>query len=390
MTESRLDAIEFLAGPPNRLERWLGLIKPNDTRTGLRVFLAIMIGWVPLAVLAALRDLTHGEHSLHSLLLDFGSYARYVVVVPLCLIAESFCSPSFERIILHFRNSGLVSAAERERYEAIIASSSRLLESTVVEVITFVIAYGAAAAFIFHAPVSSLLEWQWIAGDGQTLSAAGRWHALVSLPLLIVLLLGWVWRHILWTRFLWLLSRLDLQTIPAHPDHSCGLKFLSTSIRGYGPLGFACSSIVAGGIANKILFQGASLENYYHIMLIVVVAVVLLFVAPLAIFVPVLRRAQIRAMFEYGALAENIGGQFERKWISKEQHTDPGDLEVPDFSATTDLYSIVSNVYSVGYLPLSLKTLEEILVIVAFPFVPVILTAVPLSKIFKSLANLLI
>jgi len=327
---------------------------------------------------------------LHSLLLDFGSYARYVVAVPLCLVAESVCPPHFGRIILHFRNNGFVSTAERGRYEAIIASSIRLLESTAVEIIAFVIAYGVAVAFIFNAPASDLPEWHFSPGPSEhTLSAAGRWHAMVSLPLLVVLLLGWAWRHLLWTRFLWFLARLDLQIIPAHPDRCCGLRFLSTSIRGYGPLGFACSSIVAGGIANKVL-QGASTEHYYHMMLIVVVALVLLFVAPLTIFMPLLRRAQIRAIFEYGALAKNIGGDLERKWIPRRHHTDPDDLTVPDFSATTDLYSIVGNVYSVGYLPLSLKTLQEILILVALPFVPVILMAVPLSQIFKNLMNLLI
>jgi hypothetical protein len=69
---------------------------------------------------------------------------------------------------------------------------------------------------------------------------------------------------------------------------------------------------------------------------------------------------------------------------------DPNDLEVPDFSATTDLYSVAANAYSIGYLPLSLRTLEELILLSALPFVPLILTTVPVSTIFQNIAKFLV
>ncbi len=125
-------------------------------------------------------------------------------------------------------------------------------------------------------------------------------------------------------------------------------------------------------------------------MAIVVLFLVLLFVAPLGIFIPVLRGAQVKAFFEYGALAKNLGSQFERKWIPRRDSIAPDDLEVPDFSATTDLYSVAANSYSIGYMPLGLRTLEELLIISALPFLPVLLTTVPITKIFENIAKLLI
>jgi hypothetical protein len=187
-----------------------------------------------------------------------------------------------------------------------------------------------------------------------------------------------------------LLSQIDLKIIPSHPDRCCGLKFLSTSIRGYGPLGFACSSIVAGGIATRMIVDGTSAQSYYHYIAIVVLLLVLLFVAPLGIFTPVLRRAQGTAVFEYGALAKNVGSQFELRWIPRRNNITANDLEAPDFSATIDLYSVVANAHSIGYLPLSLRTVQELLVISALPFVPLILTAVPVTTIFHNIVKLLI
>jgi hypothetical protein len=391
VSASSLDQFDVCAGPPARVERWIGLTKPGHQRTRFRAALVVLVGWVPLVILAAFRDIAQHGNSVHSLFTDAGNYARYLIAAPLCIAAAPFCSPRFKRIILHFRNSGIVRVADSERYERIVASSNRLLKSTVAEIIIFAMAYCTAAIFIGYVPRQLLPEWQVIRDNsGLMLSPAGQWHAIVSLPLLMVLLIAWAWRHILWMRFLWSVSLLDLNVIPSHPDRCCGLKFLSTSIRGYALLVVACSSIVAGGIATRMIVDGTSPEAYYRYIVVVVLLLVVLFIAPLGIFIPVLRRVQASAMFEYGALARNIGSQFEHKWIPRQDNVDPNDLEVPDFSATTDLYSVAANAYSIGYLPLSLRTLEELIFLSALPFVPLILATVPVSTIFQNIAKFLV
>ena len=39
----------FDGGPPRRLQRSLGLVKPNEPRMVWQVVLAVLVGWVPLA-----------------------------------------------------------------------------------------------------------------------------------------------------------------------------------------------------------------------------------------------------------------------------------------------------------------------------------------------------
>ena len=65
-------------------------------------------------------------------------------------------------------------------------------------------------------------------------------------------------------------------------------------------------------------------------------------------------------------------------------------LEAPDFSATTDLYQVVSNVYDMGTIPLDLKDLVPLAIATLLPFVPVALMAVPLDVLLRQLANLLL
>jgi hypothetical protein len=388
MNTTVMDADRFYGGAPIRLESWMGLIKPNDQKVRVRAVLVVLIGWFPIALLAGLQDLIYGGNSFHSFLLDFGSFARYVVAAPLFIIAESVCFPKFERIILHFRDSGLIASRDRDRYESAVRSSSRLLTSKTAEVLSFAIAYAITAYLVVGFQHSDLIPWSYAPGR-TSLSLAGKWHAMVTVPLFLVLVLGWMWRYLLWARFLWAVSRIDLQLIAAHPDQCGGLKFVSSIMYAYRPLGFACTAILAGGIANRLVHVGAPLQAYRDVMIAAVFAIALLCVAPLAAFAPILRRLQAKGIFEYGHLARNIGSQLEQKWLGhgQKQHDDLG---VPDFSTTVDLYGVVDNVYKIAQLPVSFKSVREFLIFTALPFVPVLLIAQPVKVIFDTLVKLVI
>jgi hypothetical protein len=237
-------------------------------------------------------------------------------------------------------------------------------------------------------PSNDLISWSYVSGS-TSLSLAGKWHAMITVPLFLVLVFGWIWRQLSWASFLWSVSRMDLQLIATHPDQCGGLKFVSTIMHAYRPVAFACTAIVAGGIANRILHVGTPIQAYRDVMIAAVFLIGLLCAAPLASFAPVLRRLRARAMFEYGDLARNIGNQLEHKWIGRRENQ-RDDLEVPDFSATTDLYTVVENVYKIAYVPVSFKSVRELLIFTALPFVPVLLIAEPVKVIFDTLVKLVI
>src|SRR5881628_346602 len=390
MNTTVMNADRFYGGAPTRLESWIGLIKPDDMKIRIRAVLSILIGWLPLMLLAGLQDLVYGGNSLHKFLLDFGSLARYGVAAPLLIIAESSCFPKFEKIIFHFRDSGLIATRDRERYENIVQSSSRILTSRAAEIVSFAIAYVTTAYCIIALPVSNLISWSYVPGSGDTaLSLAGKWHAIVSFPFFIVVVLGWVWRQLSWARLLWLVSRMDLQLIPTHPDRCGGLKFVSTIMHAYRPVGFACTEIVAGGIANRMVHSGAELQSYRDVMIAVLLLIGLFCVGPLTAFAPTLRRVRSQAVFEYGMLATSIGGLLGHKWLPRrENHADV--LEVPDFSTTTDLYTVVANIYQIDHVQVSFKTVSELLIFIALPFVPLFFIAQPVKAVFDSLLKLVV
>jgi hypothetical protein len=119
------------------------------------------------------------------------------------------------------------------------------------------------------------------------------------------------------------------------------------------------------------------------------VFVLVLFAGPLLLFVSQLRAVKVRGMFEYGALAASVGRSFEQKWLTRAGRTDETALEVGDFSATTDLFGVVANVYSMRLAPFSLVSLAVLAASAIVPLVPVWLTIVPVKDVFGLLSKLL-
>jgi hypothetical protein len=211
----------------------------------------------------------------------------------------------------------------------------------------------------------------------------------VSLPLLLLLLLGWLWRICMWTRFLWLMSQMQLRLIPSHPDRAAGLRFVGRSLEAFMPLGLAIGVMAAGPALNQVVHEGVSPLKFKFLVVGVAAFAAALFVGPLLVFAARLIGEQRRGMFEYGSLAVRLGEQLERKWLLR-RPVDKSALEVPDFSATTDLNSIAANVYQVQIIPIELRSLVLLLGATVLPFVPIALAAVPPSEIVRRIAGLLL
>ena len=91
-------------------------------------------------------------------------------------------------------------------------------------------------------------------------------------------------------------------------------------------------------------------------------------------------------MFEYGALATRLGHEFESKWLSSGSKEEM--LSAPDFSATTDYFSVAANVYEVRELPFTLKDLIGPIIPALVPFLFVALLKIPFQVIINSLIKL--
>ncbi|HSE88996.1 MAG TPA: hypothetical protein VLJ79_22460 [Candidatus Binatia bacterium] len=379
----------FDGGPPLRLEKSLGLIKPNERKSVQRAVLVVLIAWAPLAVLSAIESLVLEENRLASVMVDLTVISRYLIAAPLFILAEDFTIFRLGQIARHFIDAGIVTAQERARFDTIIADSRRLLNSATVELLVVVLAYLATIVLTQTFPTEDIPPWHKARGGGAGYSWTGWWHVLVSVPVALVLLLGWLWRILIWGRFLFRVSRLDLQLVAAHPDLVGGLQFVGLSVRAFLLLSFAISTIVAGGVANRVLHMGASFFSFIYVIIAVVILSLLLFVAPLLVFGRKLVETRRRGTIDYGGLAGAVGNQLEKRWLDYRKSVNAGALDVQHFSATTDLYQLVSNVYQMKPFPIATQDLIALIVVTLLPFLPALLFEIPLDEILSDLVKLM-
>jgi hypothetical protein len=62
-------------------------------------------------------------------------------------------------------------------------------------------------------------------------------------------------------------------------------------------------------------------------------------------------------------------------------------MAVPDFSATTDLYSIAANVNQMQVVPASLPQIARLIVAVLLPFLPALVMTMPVREILGHVAK---
>jgi hypothetical protein len=386
---NRADPEIFDGGPPFRLEKSLGLIKPNERRSVQRSMLAVLIVWAPLFVLSAIESLMLKENKLGSLIGDLTVLSRYLIVVPLFILAEDSTIFRLGQIAHNFIDAGIITAADRPRFDGIVAQARRLLNSASVEVGVVVLAYLAMIILMQVFPDQDIPLWHKAGGGATGYSWAGWWHVLVSAPVALVLLLGWLWRIFLWGLFLFRVSRLDLHLVATHPDLVGGLQFVGLSLRAFLLLSFTISTSAAGGVAHRVLYTGTSFFTFKYVIVAVVILSVVLFVGPVLVFGDKLVEARRRGILDYGGLAGAVGHQLEKRWLDYRSNVDEGALDVPHFSATTDLYQVVSNVYQMKAFPIDTQDLIALIVVTLLPFLPALLFEIPVDEIFSDLVKVM-
>jgi hypothetical protein len=136
-----------------------------------------------------------------------------------------------------------------------------------------------------------------------------------------------------------------------------------------------------------VIHRGQSPLEFKLVLVVVIVTVVILCVGPLCSFFAVLLRLKRRGLIAYGSLATAMGHQFEAKWAQTDKVTQDS-LGVQDFSATTDLYSVVANVHGLRPFPFGVHDVSSIIVASLVPGLPIVLSVVPFDVIVKEVLKL--
>jgi hypothetical protein len=141
----------------------------------------------------------------------------------------------------------------------------------------------------------------------------------------------------------------------------------------------------------ELVYGDSNIMQFRYPIAGVVLAMGVIFTAPLLVLSPTLMRERRKGVFQYGALASAVGRIFERRWLASVGSGTAGEiLAVPDASATIDLYSIADNAVQMRLVPVTPRQVVRLLVAALLPFVPVLAMTLPLRDIFTRVAKLVL
>ena len=371
-----------------RLHSWrlFDLFRDATSPMLIRAAIAVAIAWVPLAIFSAY----HGDGALLSFLTDYASLSRFLIIIPVLILGEKPLHARYALVAHHFETT-MVTDAEQSRYQSQWRSHEELKDSTAIKVILLLASYAVAAwlSEFLQPEGSEFLSW-WRGGGGfRFFSLAGTWAIFVSYPILVYLTLLWIWRQIIWARFLRSTTLLNLRLIAVHPDHLGGLGFLEASLLAQLPFSFCLGVGLAGAIANRVFHQGQQVIAYRFLAPILIATALLIAIAPYFLFTPTLMQMRRRGMLKYGALARAVGEQFEQKWLDRDENLTEDVLTTSDFTSTHNLYGVVANIDQIRVVPVARINVYMFVIAALIPCIPVAIAAIPFSVLMKLVMKLL-
>ena len=111
------------------------------TLVARRIAVFVLITWVPLLALAAHDGHLLGGAVAIPFLLDGETDIRFLVVVPLLLLAELVVHRRLMPVVRAFLDRNLIREADDERFDAAVNSAFRLRNSVVAELLLFALVY---------------------------------------------------------------------------------------------------------------------------------------------------------------------------------------------------------------------------------------------------------
>jgi len=279
-----------------------------------RIFTFILLAWVPLLILSTVFTRVGGVGRI-SFLHDIEVHARFLAALPILIAAELLVHSRIRAAVRRFVEWRIVLPEDRPAFHKAVESAIKIRNSVYVELALIAAVY-ALGLWLWNGRTElGLVTWYALPGSRWNLTPAGYWYVFVSLPTFQFILLRWYMRLLIWFRFLWQVNRIELNLVPTHPDRCGGLSFLGKSSYAFAPILFAQGTILAGIVADRVLYRGESLQSFRLQIGGFIVFFVVVILAPLLMFSFRMARTRRKGLANYGLFAQRYVEGFDQKWV---------------------------------------------------------------------------
>lgn len=357
-----------------------------------RIIFISLFCWLPILLLTAFEGRLVGESVAVPFLWDADFHIRFLVSMPLLIAAELVVNRRIPTMINQFLERRLIPDTAMEQFNTAIKSVLRLRNSVLAELLMIAIVYVIGILFVWQEYIALEADTWYtpMTTEGSTFSIAGRWYVYVSLPIFQFLLLRWYYRIYIWARFLWHVSRIELNIVPTHPDGVGGLGFLAGQALAFFPLLLAHGSLLAALIANQIFYRGATLPEFFLQIAFLVIFLMCVVFGPLLVYTPQLEQARRKGVREYGALAARYTRDFDAKWLRGGAEANELLIGSSDIQSLADIGNSFAVVRTMSIVIFTKTSIFELAVLTILPIAPLLLTMMPMEEILKTFLGLLI
>ncbi len=339
------------------------------------VFGLMMLCWLPIALLSLLQL---GVNQFYLLFVrDIATQVRFLVVLPILLLARSSINNSINHAINFFYETKIVNESNGAEFGLILNRIERWKKSKIVDCLIILLVY---LLFFIQARTrtnnaSTYAPWHLLHNH---ITTAGWWYLVLSLPIFQMLLYRWIYTIFLWMLFLRQLSKLHLNLSSLHPDGAAGLGFLRYTQLSFFPIALAFSALTAGVTNNLIIFSGISILDYKVAVGTVVVISICLFISPLWLLIPVLARTKHAYFMLYSSQAWPIARKYEKEL---DEFYNSGE-DKPDASWHVDLIGSFEKTQEMSINLVDKNILFTFVTAIIIPFLPVVAQQLPLKDVF--------
>ena len=373
LVEQPSDFSLVLGGPIFQLLRNSHLAGDSLELLYRRLLVITMVAWLPLLPLTTFGSSDESVGRL-SFFRDVEVHVRFLVALPVLIAAELIAHLRLRPVVRRFVERRIVLPQDLPRFHRAIESAIRLRNSIPVEVGLVVVVY-SVGLWLWQSRIGlDAATWYAVPGGRWQLTAAGYWYVFVSIPIVQFILLRWYLRFVVWYRFLWQVSRINLNLVPTHPDRAAGLAFLGKSAYAFGPILFAQGAMLAGLVASRVLYRGESLVSFRLEAGGFVAFFVFAILGPLLMFTPAMARAKRTGVADYGLLAQRYVESFAQKWVVRDPAPSEELLGAADIQSLADLGNSYALVRDMRSIPFGLEDIARLAAATAAPLLPLALT----------------
>jgi len=139
-----------LGGPLFQLLRRAHLSDDALLLVRQRILVIALLAWLPLLVLSALEGQVLDDDPAVPFLRDMEVHIRFLVALPLLIIAELVVHQRMRPLLQQFMERNLIPKDAMARFHAVIASAFRLRNSVLAEVLLIALVYGVGILILWR------------------------------------------------------------------------------------------------------------------------------------------------------------------------------------------------------------------------------------------------